>query len=169
MKCEYVLAVLIIGSLFSSCKDQSSKTPRQSGNKTTAGAKPDIRKKPGSGFHDSLIITTSTAVFFEPDSVQMEKIRSVNEPGIFESLTHECYYQMRNARLVIQRNRPDISIKAALKVRWLIFKKSNGSITVDLDEINNICGIYLFDGVKDPIRVDMTNIDSELGFYFRKQ
>jgi hypothetical protein len=130
--------------------------------------KPEILKKPSSSYQDSLFINSPAAIFFVPDSLQMEKIRRVNEKGIYESLTHDCYYQMRNAQLVIERNWPEIRIIRDSNARWLIFKKPTGTITVDLDEVNNICGIYLFDGVKDPIRIDMTNIDSELGFYFKK-
>jgi len=108
------------------------------------------------------------SVFFQPDSVQMQKIKAANEPMVFESLTHDCFYQMKNARLVIDRNWPSISVIVDSTARWLIFIGSNKTFTVDLDEVNNICGIYLFDGVKDPVRIDMTNIDSELDFYFKK-
>jgi hypothetical protein len=128
----------------------------------------EILKKPSSSFQDSLFIDSPVAVFFVPDSLQMEKIRSVNEINVYESLTHDCYYQMRNARLVIERNWPSIRIITDSNSRWLIFKKSNTTVRVDLDDVNNICGIYLFDGIKNPIRIDMTNIDSELGFYFKK-
>jgi hypothetical protein len=130
--------------------------------------KREILKKPSSSYHDSLFIDSPAAIFFEPDSLQMEKIRSVNEKGIYESLTHDCYYQMKNARLVLERNWPIIRVITDSNARWLIFKKTGGTITVDLDQVNNICGIYLFDGVKAPVRIDMTNIDSELGFYFKK-
>jgi hypothetical protein len=51
--------------------------------------------------------------------------------------------------------------------RWLLFKSNTGSLKpVDLNRINDICGIFLFDGVKDPIRVDMPNIDTQLWNYF---
>jgi len=129
-----------------------------------------ILAKPGSSYQDSLIVVSPSAIFFNPDSLQMEKIRGVNDKAIFESLTHDCFYQMRNAKLVIERNWPAISVRWATKARWLIFKKADGKVrTVDLNLINDICGIYLFDPSKDPLRTDMTNIDSDLGFYFKKK
>jgi hypothetical protein len=75
---------------------------------------------------------------------------------------------MRNARLVIQNYRPKVNIIEVSKYRWLVFVKADNSKRIfDLDTINDICGIYLFDGVKDPERIDMMNIDTELGFYYK--
>jgi hypothetical protein len=38
-----------------------------------------------------------------------------------------------------------------------------------LNDKNDPFGIFLFDGVQSPRLVDMTNIESELGFYFSKK
>jgi hypothetical protein len=168
LKYKMILAVLIIESLMSYCTNSSSKSFKPSKGESTTRAKPDIRKKPASGFKDSLYIARPSAVFFQPDSTQMEKIKAVNETMIYESLTHDCYYQMQNARLVIERNWPSIQVIVDSNSRWLVFKKLNANTIIDLDKINNICGIYLFDGAKEPVRIDMTNIDSELGFYFKR-
>ena len=100
----------------------------------------------------------------------MEKIKQVNEKMIFESLTHDCYYQMKNARQVVEKNWPHLSIRLASKNRWLVFRKIHGEqLIIDLNKINDICGIYLFDPAKDPERIVMTKIDSELGFYFKRK
>lgn len=98
----------------------------------------------------------------------MEKIKTGNEKMVFESLTHDCFYQMQNARKVLYLYWKGIPVKMASKIRWLIFRKSDGTDSIiDLNTINNICGIYLFDPKKNPVRVDMTNIDTQLNFYFR--
>ena len=61
---------------------------------------------------------------------------------------------------------------AALAVVGIIIakkKKSNKSkVSIDLNDKNDICGLFLFDGKKDPALVDMPNIDTQLGFYFSK-
>ena len=89
---------------------------------------------------------------------------------IFESLEHDCYYQMRNARQVIEKYWPGLTVSTAYKNRWLVFRRTHGADSiVDLNLINDICGIYLFDPAKNPVRITMTNIDSELGFYFSKK
>ena len=100
----------------------------------------------------------------------MEKIKVVNERMTFESLTHDCFYQMRNARLVVEKNWPGIQVRLASKMRWLVFRKNNGEERIiDLNANNDICGIYLFDPFTNPVRIDMTNIDTELNFYFKKE
>lgn len=89
---------------------------------------------------------------------------------IFESLTHDCFYQMRNASQVVEKNWPDISVRLASKIRWLVFRKKNGvESIIDLNANNDICGIYLFDPARSPVRINMTNIDSELNFYFKRE
>ena len=88
---------------------------------------------------------------------------------VFESLIHDCFFQMRNARLVIQKYWPEIQIVESSKFRYLVFLKANSHQIIDLNTVNDICGIYLFDSLRNPVRINMTNIDSELGFYFQRK
>lgn len=126
-------------------------------------------KKPGSSFSDTIIINTKSAVFYNPDSLQMEKIKAVNEKEIFATITHDCYYQMQNARLVLKKYWPQIRIIETSKARYLLFAKTNKSkICIDLNNKNDICGLFLFDRKKDPVLADMPNINTVLGFYFSK-
>ena len=128
-----------------------------------------IIKKPGSDFNDTIVIKAKSAVFSSPDSIQMEKIKRVNEKAIFDMLTHNCHYQMENARMVIKRYWPQIKIIETSTFRYLLFEKTNKSkVCIDLNDKNNICGLFLFDGKKDPVLVDMPNIDTQLGLYFTK-
>ena len=132
-------------------------------------SKPPIIKKPASSFDDTVIVDRESAVFYNPDSVQMEKIKSVNDPGIYATITHDCYYQMQNARNVIRQYWPRIRIIEVVKARYLVFIKLDKSRQcIDLDDKNDICGLFLFDPKKDPELVDMPNVDSFLGFYFGK-
>jgi|SRR6185437_2562598 len=128
-----------------------------------------IIKKPGSSFHDTTIIKANSAVFYSPDSMQMEKIKSVNEKIIFDMLTHNCHYQMENARIVIKKYWPQLKIIETSKSRYLLFEKTNKTkLCIDLNDKNDMCGLFLFDGKKDPVLVDMPNIDTQLGLYFSK-
>jgi hypothetical protein len=125
-------------------------------------------KKPPSSFTDTLFVSGKSAIFYTPDSVQLKKIKAINEKMIYESMMHDCFFQMRNARLVIRRDRPQVKITELSKIRWLAFvMNDNSRRLIDLDTINDICGIYLFDGMKDPERIDMTNVETDLGFYFK--
>ncbi len=126
----------------------------------------DIKLKPSSGFSDTVKINSPVAVFFKPDSLQFEKIKAITDSAIFESMEHDCFYQMRYAGIAIKRLYPKLTILEIKKVRYLLFEyDKKGHIYIDLDK-KDPCGIFIFDGHKAPLFVDMTNLESELGFYF---
>ncbi len=155
--------LLLIGS----CSEGYKKNTSQA--EISPKAKSLIVKKPVSSFNDTIAIQAKSAVFYIPDSMQMGKIKSVNEKPIFDMLTHNCHYQMENARMVIRRYWPQIKIIEVSSFRYLLFEKTNKSkVYIDLNDKNDVCGLFLFDGKKDPVLVDMPNIDTQLGFYFSK-
>ena len=132
-------------------------------------AKSLIIKKPGTAFTDTLIIKANSAVFYSPDSLQMKKIKMVNDKVTFDLLTHNCHYQMENARIVLKKYWPQLKVFETSTIRYLVFEKTNKSkVCIDLNDKNDICGLFLFDGKKDPALVDMPNVDTQLGFYFSK-
>lgn len=126
------------------------------------------KTKPPSTYNDIAEIDYPAAVFYSPDSVQLQKIKEITDPGVFESTMHDCFYQMRNARGVIKKYYPHIKIVEVSKVRYLLFKKTGPGERIDLNEKNDPCGLFLYDGNQPARLVDMTNIDSELRFYFSK-
>ena len=124
-------------------------------------------RKPPATFTDTIIIDFPAAVFYNPDSLQLEKIKAITDIMIFESMVHDCYYQMRNCRIVLKQNYPHIKIVEVKNARYLLFEKSGGEKEyIDLDTQNDPCGIFLFDGNKKARLADMMNIETELGFYF---
>jgi hypothetical protein len=128
-----------------------------------------IIKKPGTAFTDTIIIKANSAVFYSPDSLQMKKIKVVNEKVTFDLLTHNCHYQMENAHIVIKKYWPQLKIIEVSTFRYLLFEKANKSkVCIDLNNKNDICGLFLFDGKKNPVLVDMPNVATQLGFYFSK-
>jgi hypothetical protein len=162
-----IYSVITILLFTSSCSDTSTKNNQHA--EKSPKTKPPIIKKPGSDFKDTIIVNAKSAVFYGPDSLQMEKIKAVNEKAIFDMLTHDCHYQMQNARIELKKYWPQIHVVEVSKARYLLFVKTDESkICIDLDDKNDICGLFLFDRKKDPVLVDMPNIDTELGFYFSK-
>ncbi len=134
--------------------------------KPAAGINKNVPSKPPATYQDTLKIDLIAAVFYSPDTLQLQKIKDITEEKVFESQMHEYFYQMRNARMVLKKNWPGINIIEAKNVRYLLFKKSNTDIVcVDLNK-NDPYGLFLFNGSKDPHPADMMNIDSELPFYF---
>ncbi|MGE5107689.1 MAG: hypothetical protein ACM3H8_09100, partial [Sphingobacteriales bacterium] len=80
-----------------------------------------------------------------------------------------CYYQMRYSRIILQKYWPKIKIVEIRNVRFILFKLANGSRDIiDLNKQYDPCGVFLFDGHKKAQLADMTNIDTELGFYFSR-
>lgn len=155
-------------ALFLSCNNDSKKKKEQSPNEHKELTRKFISKPPSS-FEDTLTIKTTSAVFYKPDSVQLEKIKAVNKPMMFEALEHDCFFQMRNAHIVLKKYYPKIKIIETANARYLLFVKEDKSATcIDLDHNNDICGMYIFNMKKDPQLVDMPNVDTELEFYFKK-
>ena len=153
--------------LYVSC----SNSPR---NRTTDSGKNDymntIQLKPPSSFSNTITINFPAAVFYNPDTLQLEKIKAITDTMTFESTMHDCFYQMRNSRIVIKQYYPRIKIIEVKNARYLLFEKAGGEKEcIDLNTKNDPCGVFFFDGQRAPRLVDMTNIESELGFYFSKQ
>ncbi len=131
--------------------------------------KPIEKNKPGSNFPDTLTINLPAAVFYSPDSLQLEKIKSVTSANVFDGIMHEDFYLMRNAHIVIRKYYPKLKIIEAKNVRYLLFIKADKSTDcIDLDTKKDVYGLIAFNRKQPPLVVDMANIDSELGFYFPK-
>jgi len=159
-----VLLLFIIVSFLNSCLNSSD-------NKKTNTPRKNVtsKNKPPSSFSDTVKINSPAAVFYSPDSLQLEKIKVITDSMTFNSIGHECYYLMRNARITLKDYQPEIGIIETTKARYLLFIKSDKSrVCIDLNTQNDMCGIFLFNQVKEPLLVDMANIDTELNFYFRK-
>jgi hypothetical protein len=63
---------------------------------------------------------------------------------------------------------PRIHVIETSEYRYLLFiKTDNSRVCVDLNNKDDMCGIFLFDRKKEPELIDMMNIDTALGFYFR--
>jgi hypothetical protein len=121
-------SVIIPGMMFivllaCSCSRSPEKNSREIKNDQVS--KPHIIKKPPSSFGDTVIINGQSAVFYNPDSLQMVRIKSVNEERVYATQTHDCYYMMQNARNVIRRYWPRIRIVEVTKARWLLFVKKD--------------------------------------------
>lgn len=165
MKLHFSLYFLVI-IIILSCSDSHRQTsPAQ--NKIENKA-PEKTKPPGS-FSDTIKIDFPAAVFYNPDSLQLEKIKEITLKNEFESDVHNCFYLARNARMVLKKYWPRIHIIETSRNRYLFFVKADKSqAVIDLDSIGDMCGIFLFDGKKEPELADMMNIDTALGFYFSK-
>ena len=146
-----------------------SSNPVQNKEEKISPSKQPVLTKPPSDFQDTMQIDFPAAVFYLPDSLQLEKIKELTDSAIFEAAMHEYYFQMRNARMSIKRDWPRLKIVEAKNIRFLLFKgKDIDSTYIDLNTKNDSHGLFLFQPGKKPHYADMMNIDTELGYYFKK-
>ena len=165
MKFYYLTYVFLLLLLIACSQASSDKTTTQP--KIEKRALPD--KKPPSSFKDTLKINSPAAVFYRPDSMQLEKIKLATDARIFDGTMHEYFYLMRNAHNVLRKYYPNLKIIDAQNARYLLFIKAGKSVDcIDLDTKRESCGLLIFNSKKLPQFVDMANINSELGFYFSK-
>jgi hypothetical protein len=164
----YTIAWLLLLSCTGCIRGSSGKKNIPARQDSSAIA-PKASSKPPSGFNDTLVIKEKAAVFFNPDSAQLNNFKAITESRVFESNCHDCFYQMRNARNVIKQYWPKLAIVETSKARYLLFiKEDKSSICTDLNSVSDMCGIFLFDPQNAPELVDMTNIDTALRYYYEK-
>ena len=164
MKTKFIKVSILIFIIIAT---QLSCINSEKNNPTTPQQK---HQKPGSSNQDTLTVQHNTAVFFQPDSLQLLKIKAANIPTVFNSMVHELFYQMSNARNVIKTSYPNLVIIESSNSRFILFKSKNEKKhLIDLNNFNDMCGIILFKQTGKPAFIDMMNIDSELGFYFKSK
>ena len=158
-----LMICFILGAL------QSCTQPAKKNNSpgTTPEHTDTIIRKPPSSFSDTLTVHSPSAVFYNPDSLQLQKIKDITAKNQYETDVHNCFYLQRNARMVLEKYWPKIHIIETRANRYILFVKSDKTHTcIDLNSKGDMCGIFLFDGKKEPELADMMNIDTALGFYF---
>jgi hypothetical protein len=127
------------------------------------------QNKPATNFHDTLRVESIAAVFYSPDSLQLQKIKSLTDTGVFEGVMHEYDYLSRTAHSIIKKDFRQIHIIEAKNVRYLLFITADKKQScIDLDRNYDPYGLYVFNRQKAPQLVDMANTETELGFYFSK-
>lgn len=125
--------------------------------------------RPGATNQDTLFIEKFPAViFYNPDTLQLENIKKVTKPSVFQSQTHEFFYQMRNARIVMKKDWPQLTQIITNTHRYIAFKKGSSIETIDLNKIEDFSGMILWNGIKKPQKIDMMSIETELYYYFKQ-
>ena len=156
------ILVCLLG-MVSSCSNNSQTRPAPA----TSSSRTFYQNKPPATVSDTLKINSAAAVFYSPDSLQLQKIRSIADPGVFESKMHEYEYLIKTAQSSLSKNFPHIEIIEAKNVRYLLFTTRDKKQTcIDLDRNYDPYGLYVFDRQKVPQPVDMANAETGLGFYF---
>jgi hypothetical protein len=161
------LSAIIICIVFSCANDHAfDKVKLQTADSVDAKKTKSVSRKPAATYQDTLMINVSSAVFYSPDSIQLQKIKQFTDSVVYIGSMHEYFYMMRNARAVIKKEWPGLKIIEAKNYRYLLFIKKDGSKQcIDLDNYENSHGLFVFDRKKSPLLVDMMNVDTQVSFY----
>lgn len=125
--------------------------------------------KPPSTFSDTLVIDKPAVVFYNPDSIQLGKMKMVFPPNVYETEVHQNYYLMFTARKVLNEFWPRLTILETIRNRYLLFIRTDKSRTcIDLNSKGDWSGIIMFDTFKEPELADIMNVGTSLGFYFKQ-
>ena len=140
-------------------KNETSKDDRKKEHKSVT--------KPPTFFFDTLKIDSKAAIFYYPDSLQLEKIKAGIDTTVFDAVMHEYFYQFRYVHNILNKYWPKIKIVEARNVRYLLFIKADKSNEIiDLDTKYDPYGLIVFEPQKSPAQLELTNAESEFGFYF---
>jgi hypothetical protein len=157
----HIVAGILSFVFLAGCTDKKSEKPA-----VDTREEPVVPKKPPSNFKDTLKVTGKAVVFYYPDSLQLEQIREILDPGDFESIMHEFEYLEKNARNILVQSFPDIPVLEAKNYRYILFNKEKKDSCVDLDRNGDPIGLYFFKPTKDPQLSDLPNVGRDLSVYF---
>lgn len=121
--------------------------------------------KPPSSFGDTLMVPKNAVVFFQPDSLQLLKIKAVTSEPVFRSTMHEYEYQIGNARAFLKRHWPQLKVIDSKRAGYLLFRKKEGDELINLD-LQDPSGMFVWDGHNKPLLVDMMNVETQVSQYF---
>jgi hypothetical protein len=153
---------------FISCNNINSNLIQNIEVNNTIENYPEKIIKPGSSFTDTLKIKESAVIFFNPDSLQIIEIKKQYKPSVYQSLSHEYYYQQKTAKVDLINNLPNVKLYEVVNSRYLLFIHTNKKESIiDLNNIGTFSGCFIFNGVKEPVQVDMMSFMNEAYYYFK--
>jgi len=114
---------------------------------------------------DTLTIDMKAAVFYQPDSLQMEKrMKEVGEAEFRMGADDYIYYVNMSVEYL---EKQDLKVYDAKNKKYLKFLLADKRVKViKLDSLKELWGMYFFDPKKMPYAADMTIIEDEYKNYF---
>lgn len=115
---------------------------------------------------DTLTIDKKAAVFYQPDSLQMEKrMKQVGEADFRVGADDYIYYVNTSAEYLEKQG---LRVLDAKNKKYLKFVLADKRVQViKLDTLEEFWGMYLFDPKKNAHAADMTIIEDEYKNYYK--
>ncbi|HWB24044.1 MAG TPA: hypothetical protein VG738_01130 [Chitinophagaceae bacterium] len=165
-----VITMLIIWLpvLLFACSNNNATGKHKDSTSAVAGRAKFI-KKPAATYQDTVIVDSPAAVFYYADTAQLEKIKAQVDTTVYKGIMHDYFFQMRYDHITIKKLWPKLKIMDCKNCRYLLFTRKKGEKEcIDLNTKNDAFGLFVFDGIKSPEEVDMTNMETEFSFYLKK-
>jgi sugar/nucleoside kinase (ribokinase family) len=155
-------SLVFIAFLLASCGSGSS-TVTTTQTDSTAN-----KQVPATPHRDTVTITERSALFFSPDSLQIEKAKHEGPEEDFYTAADDYVYYTSEAGMYFDSVKlKSIHIQGEKVLR---FVQANGTTTAfDLDTIQDLWGIYLFDPSKPPRFADILDAKEEYENYFNNR
>lgn len=166
------MSVLLCGLVLSSCsatyKKQEEKVEVQNDVRNISEGESHNQSRSGSLLinNDTLAINTKSAIFFQPDSLQMEKrMKQAGEDEFRAGADDYIYYINISAAYLEKQGLPVIDAKNKKFLKFLF--ADNSFQLVKLDTLPDLWGMYLFDPAKKPLYADIIEIENDYKSYFK--
>lgn len=115
---------------------------------------------------DTLIVTAKAAVFYQPDSTQIERrMKEVGKEDFRIGMDDYLFYMNESWTYLKQQGVPLLD---ARDKKFIQFISADNTIQlVRLDTVPELWGVYLFDPARGPYLADMTNIEEAYRNYYK--
>ncbi len=167
---HFLLCILTLSSCVTNDNNQKIKTEIQHSTPDTTQqsrlAQTNLDKKNIVKNGDTLAIDRKSAVFFQPDSLQMEeRMKKVGEKDFRAGADDYIYYINISAEFLEKQGLPVLNAKGKKYLKFLTSDKK--AELVKLDTLRELWGMYLFDPEKKPHYADIIEIEDDYKSYFK--
>ena len=115
---------------------------------------------------DTLTVNNKTAVFFQPDSAQMEEQKRVVGSRKFMSGVDDNISNVSTSTQYLAQQ--GLPVVEAIDKKFIKFVSADNTVQViKLDTMQKLWGAYLFDPKKAPQVADIAKIDKDFKRYFK--
>jgi hypothetical protein len=159
MKKNLLLPVVFF--TFTACHE--SKKPAE--NQTPTATAPPVQQEAATTVADNHSqISTPCAIFYSPDSIQLEKLKKDNGEEAFYTIADDYQNYMADARIFLEGKGLKILEPTRGKINFL--SKNSNKTTLNLSDIQYNWEIWLFDG-NTLHKADVTDIENEYDKYMK--
>lgn len=164
--------LLLVCLLQLSCKGKTGNLETETGipHPDTSGGVTMVQNSntsPAGNNSDTLTINSRSAVFFQPDSLQIENRKKEAGEANFRAGAGDYIYYINTS--VDYLGKQALPVLDAKDMKYLRFVSANGVVKlVKLDTLPDLWGIYLFDPRNSPYYADIIEIEEEFKAYFKE-